>query len=268
MMLGQIGAAAGACCGCSTPGLCATYTIRFCTTVVAGSGYAVGAGVLVRILTAAGGSLVAEGLTNAAGQVTLCVPSAATRWVEVSGVPHFAGARGQSVVTNAIDKTVAFGSGAFPPDVGWCCNTFANACTDAPPSLRPPLFLTDANGTYPQDSPCLNVWTVPAPVAQVGGFLAGTGCVASGPGMTRVQYTLAPAGAGWRLGVTWSGASVIGPPAYLAYPPVAGCTSTGNDASGNTGPTDCLDFYLVFNSFTQNTGSLPMPVSGSVVISA
>lgn len=282
----------GACCDCAAPGLCAVYTVRACSSVTPSfAGWNPGAGLTVRIRESAGGAIVAEGTTDANGQVTLCVPTSATRYVEVVASSRLA-AYGASILTNATARTLTPG-----PAAGWCCSGAgiwynAGRCDPATWGPRPALYLTDALGTRtPLGGECGVSWpAVGAPVDRMWlcrfpGPVGGDGLTPTRsiePGVTAVSYTLESFGGGWRIRRNWAELTTgrhVDPatsPATVtdtAYPEFAvsdgvKCTTGGGlgQSEAAFGPIDCSSFYWS-GSLTKTSGALADPLGGTVVIS-
>lgn len=266
-------------CGCPPPGLCAVYTVMACSGTPlespASPGYIV-PGATVRIRTASGGTIVAEGVTDSFGQVTLCVPTAGNRWVEAELPGRFALSGAMRITgTTAYTLTVA-------PVSGSCCmGGLGNQCT--PPYVEHgPLYLTDAGGTWAPAGTCALTWnTIIYHDSYVCSCFPNTVAVESRP--IAITYQAFPSITGsfvlqrrWRE-LTPGPCLFTDPPIPPAYlpawaacrPPVIG-DYVGVQGASTGGGGSCTAPVWTFSGFSGLPGETPQgpdPVSGSVVLS-
>lgn len=248
-------------CGCCpAPGLCAVYTIRGCPNAPLGyAGWSPGSGVEVRIRASSGGALVASGTTDADGKVTLCVPTSASRWVEVDAIPSAGfGAFGASMVTNSVGRTIE-----IQPASGRCC---APSTCGSDRTTMPSTYWTDATGTYAMGSPptvCIGLtrflkWRVPNAWVFEGGVWV------IKPADVAIKLEAASAPGGVRVSRYWTEEVRLldGEPVTAYYDGVV--PSYMSSAVISLG--DCSTPYGSAIPVTV-VGDLPDPVGGTVVIS-
>lgn len=241
------------CCNPPPTGLCAVYTVRTCANGAGGysgtGGDLAPAGTVVNIRATSGGTIVATGVTDASGNVTLCVPTSATRWIEVVLPPGYPSYQ-FSGTTNATNRGVYLPSGSI--DSAYCCAT-SGYCATGPRFRARTLYVTDANGTWAFGGslPC-GTLTANATVAVPALYTFSGSCVL-GAGVLDYSYVMSGLAISrqWRVRL-----------GDFANDP---CGLSINSASAVMSPMPCPDVY--WSGGLTPDGAYPDPVGGTVVVS-
>ncbi|WP_165073324.1 hypothetical protein [Paludisphaera rhizosphaerae] len=242
----------GACCDCgSTSTICVVMTWRYCDGTL--STRNLPAGYTIRAVRTSDGFELASGVTNASGQVTICVPTGQTFQFILDGGAWF----GTQTLTGGYVTPRTVTVQPLPTFV--CAYPSIQAvCPSGPYFHYRYLTLTDANGSYSVDilsgdpifsSKALGTMTV----------TDGSGhCVVSG-GTLRYWYYVLRTSGGWRVTRHWDVRTLTGQPASGL------CADTFGTAIADMTNGACPDVYV---SGTPTSLDYPDPIGGGVVVSS